>query len=70
LPDHGPLWLYIALPPLIFIQETAWYSLVALAFSASHPRALYLGAKLWIDRVAAALIGVLGIRLVAEAVRG
>lgn len=70
LPDHAPIWLYIALPPLIFVQEAAWYALVALAFSASRPRALYLGAKLWIDRVAAALIGLLGIRLVAEAVRG
>jgi threonine/homoserine/homoserine lactone efflux protein len=69
LPADPPLWLYLALPPLIFVQETAWYALVALAFSASRPRAAYLGAKLWIDRIAAALIGVLGIRLLYEAVR-
>lgn len=69
LPADPPLWLYLALPPLIFLQETAWYALVALAFSASRPRAVYLGAKLWIDRIAAALIGVLGIRLLYEAVR-
>ena len=69
LPADPPLWLYLALPPLIFVQETAWYALVALAFSASRPRAAYLGAKLWIDRIAAALIGVLGIRLIYEAVR-
>lgn len=68
LPANPPVWLYFALPPLIFLQETAWYALVALAFSSSRPRALYLGAKLWIDRVAAALIGVLGVRLVYEAV--
>lgn len=69
LPADPPLWLYLALPPLIFVQETAWYALVALAFSASRPRAVYLGAKLWIDRIAAALIGVLGIRLLYEAIR-
>ncbi len=69
LPADPPLWLYLALPPLIFVQETAWYALVALAFSASRPRAAYLGAKLWIDRIAAALIGVLGFRLIYEAVR-
>ena len=68
LPADPPVWLYVALPPLIFLQETLWYSLVALAFSASRPRALYLGAKLWIDRAAAALIGVLGVRLMYEAV--
>ena len=60
--------MLLALPPLIFLQETAWYGLVAVAFSSSRPRAVYLGAKLWIDRVAAALIGVLGVRLVYEAV--
>lgn len=69
LPANPPVWLYFALPPLIFLQETAWYALVALAFSSSRPRAIYLGAKLWIDRVAAALIGVLGIRLIYEAVK-
>jgi len=68
LPADPPVWLYFALPPLIFVQEAGWFALVALAFSSSRPRAMYLGAKLWIDRVAAALIGVLGGRLVYEAV--
>ena len=67
LPANPEPWLYWALPPLIFVQETAWYSVVALAFSSAKPRALYLGAKLWVDRAAAAFIGVLGIRLIVEA---
>lgn len=67
LPANPEPWLYWALPPLIFVQETAWYSIVALAFSSARPRALYLGAKLWVDRAAAAFIGVLGIRLIVEA---
>lgn len=69
LPADPPAWLYFALPALILVQETAWYALVALAFSASRPRAAYLGARLWIDRIAGALIGVLGVRLIYEAVR-
>jgi len=67
LPAERPLWLDLALPALIFVQETGWYALVALAFSSSRPRALYLGAKLWIDRFAGAVIGALGIRLILDA---
>ena len=67
LPQNPPLWLDLAVPPLIFIQETTWYSIVALAFSSSRPRALYLRAKLWIDRAAGLVIGALGVRLIAEA---
>jgi threonine/homoserine/homoserine lactone efflux protein len=67
LPENPPLWLDLALPPLIFVQETTWYALVALAFSSSRPRALYLRAKRWIDRAAGAVIGLLGVRLIVEA---
>lgn len=67
MPENAPLWVDLALPPLIFLQETAWYALVAIVFSSVRPRALYLGAKLWIDRAAAAVIGVLGVRLLIEA---
>ncbi|WEK49283.1 MAG: LysE family transporter [Candidatus Kaistia colombiensis] len=67
LPAEPPLWLGLALPALIFIQETAWYALVAFAFSSARPRAVYLGAKTWIDRFAGAVIGALGIRLILEA---
>lgn len=69
LPADPPLWLYVALPPMIFVQETGWYAIVAVAFSSSRPRAVYLGAKLWVDRIAATLIGVLGLRLIYEAAR-
>jgi threonine/homoserine/homoserine lactone efflux protein len=67
LPAEPPLWLDLALPPLIFVQETAWYSLVALAFSSGRPRAAYLHAKAWIDRTAGTIIGLLGLRLILEA---
>jgi threonine/homoserine/homoserine lactone efflux protein len=67
LPAQPPLWLDLALPPLIFVQETSWYAIVALAFSSTRPRALYLRAKRWIDRVAGLVIGGLGVRLILEA---
>jgi threonine/homoserine/homoserine lactone efflux protein len=67
LPQNPPLWLDFALPPLIFVQETTWYGLVALAFSSTRPRALYLRAKIWIDRTAGAVIALLGLRLLLEA---
>jgi threonine/homoserine/homoserine lactone efflux protein len=70
LPNPIPTWMFWVVPPLIFTLEAGWYTIVALAFSASRPRALYLGAKLWIDRFAGGVVGVLGGRLILEAVRG
>ncbi|ABC24506.1 LysE family translocator [Rhodospirillum rubrum] len=68
LPAHPPFWMLAALPPLICVVEASWYVLVALAFSANRPRALYLSSKRRIDRCAGAVMGALGARLVAEAV--
>jgi threonine/homoserine/homoserine lactone efflux protein len=70
LPRSVPGWIYVVLPLLIFTIETGWYAIVALAFSADRPRAAYLRSKVWIDRIAGAVMGVLGGRLIAEAVRG
>jgi threonine/homoserine/homoserine lactone efflux protein len=67
LPEKPPQWLDFALPALIFVQETTWYALVALAFSSPRPRALYLRAKVWIDRAAGSVIALLGLRLILEA---
>lgn len=67
LPAAPPSWLVLALPPLVFAIETAWYAIVALAFSASHPRALYLRGKLWIDRLAGGVMTALGLRLLLDA---
>ena len=67
LPANPPLWLDLAVPPLIFVQETTWYAIVALAFSSSRPRVLYLRAKLWIDSAAGLVIGALGVRLILDA---
>ena len=70
LPTPIPTWMFWTLPPLIFSIEFGWYTIVALAFSAARPRAIYLGAKLWIDRFAGGVVGLLGGKLILEAVRG
>jgi threonine/homoserine/homoserine lactone efflux protein len=69
LPQHPPTWSYFVLPPAIFTIEAGWYTVVALGFSTSKPRALYLRAKAWIDRIAAGAIAALGLRLIVTAHR-
>lgn len=67
LPAEPPAWVFAALPPLVFLIETVWYAFVALTFSSGPPRAAYLRSKLWIDRIAGALLGALGLRLIVSA---
>ncbi len=66
LPAHVPGWMYIAIPPVDFLIEGSWYTFVAVAMSSAAPRALYLGARSWIDRAAGCVLGVLGLRLILE----
>ncbi|WP_294641209.1 LysE family transporter [uncultured Aureimonas sp.] len=66
LPAPAPALLYAALPPLVLVLESSWYTVVAVAFSAQRPRAAYLRSKVWLDRAAGAVIGILGARLVSE----
>jgi threonine/homoserine/homoserine lactone efflux protein len=69
LPAAPPRWLMIALPPAVFLLEAGWYVVVALAFSAARPRALYARAKRAIDRVAGAVMAALGVRLMLDIAR-
>lgn len=69
LPPSPPHWLLLVLPPMIFFVEASWYAIVALAFSANKPRAVYLSSKTWIDRIAGAAMGALGLRLLVEGMR-
>lgn len=69
LPDDVPLWALVVLPLGLFVIEAGWYAIVACVFSAARPRATYLRGKRWVDRLAAAIMGVLGLRLLSEAVR-
>ena len=69
LPASLPRWMLVTLPLCILLVETCWYMVVALAFSSDRPRAAYLRFKTWIDRLAACVMGALGLRLIVETVR-
>ncbi len=69
LPPAPPAWIYAALPAAILGIECGWYAIVALAFSAERPRAAYLRSKTWLDRAAGAVMGMLGVRLLADSAR-
>ena len=51
---------------LVFTAEIGWYAAVATVLSASAPRPVYLRSKLWVDRVAGAVLGALGIKLASS----
>jgi len=57
------LWEASVLISLIFLSETLWYGLVAMGFSALKPRQAYLNLKTTIDRFAAGIIAVMGLKL-------
>lgn len=67
LPLFLPTWVFVVLPLMIFTIEAGWYAVVALAFSAERPRAAYLRSKKLADRAAGTVMGLLGVKLVAEA---
>ncbi|EKF59010.1 lysine exporter protein LysE/YggA [Agrobacterium albertimagni AOL15] len=66
MPQNPPLMVVLALPPAIFLIEAGWYAIVAIAFSVPRSQRAYLNAKLWVDRLAGAVIGALGLRLIGE----
>lgn len=66
MPADPPIALLLVLPPAIFAVEAAWYAVVALAFSAPRSQRVYLRWKAWVDRLAALVIGGLGLRLIGE----
>lgn len=69
LPTPTPHWMLLALPPMLFLTEFVWYSIVAIGFSARRPKAAYLRSKAWIDRAAGAVVGALGAKLMADSLR-
>jgi threonine/homoserine/homoserine lactone efflux protein len=66
LPSKVPPFVLVALPIMIFAIETIWYSVVALVLSAPSSRAHYLASKAWLDRTAAAIMSLLGLKLIFE----
>jgi threonine/homoserine/homoserine lactone efflux protein len=63
LPPDLPKLAVWLLPWLVFVIETSWYSIVAVALSSASPRQLYLRSKTVIDRVAGGVLTLLGVKL-------
>lgn len=69
LPPAVPLWAAAILIVGVFLIETGWYTLVAVALSSGRPRAAYLRWRRWVDRAAGTVLGALGIHLISDAIR-
>jgi threonine/homoserine/homoserine lactone efflux protein len=69
LPQHFSFGFAAALLTLVFMVEAGWYSLVALMLSSTAPQKAYLSYKVWVDRVAGAVMIGLGLKLVISAAR-
>jgi threonine/homoserine/homoserine lactone efflux protein len=67
-PTFSPAFAALLLV-LVFVVEAGWYALVATVLSASAPQRAYLAWKPRIDRVAGCVMGALGLKLAADAVR-
>jgi RhtB (resistance to homoserine/threonine) family protein len=66
LPQTISLAVTIILPLLVFALEIGWYTVVALVLSSAAPRSVYLRSKVWIDRVAGGVMGLLGLKLITS----
>lgn len=66
LPQTVPLTVEIVLPLLVLLVEIGWYCVVALLLSSAAPRSAYIRSKVWIDRVAGGVMGLLGIKLIVS----
>lgn len=66
LPPHAPLWVSCAAVLIVFINEAAWYALVSLLFSSPGPRGAYMRMKPSFDRVMAGVLGMIGMKLIAD----
>jgi threonine/homoserine/homoserine lactone efflux protein len=67
LPAQFPVVAGLLVMAGVFVMEFGWYAIVVLVLSSSAPRALYMRAKTSIDRMAAGVMGLLGLRLVSSA---
>jgi threonine/homoserine/homoserine lactone efflux protein len=67
LPAGAPLWVMISAIVIVFLNEIAWYAMVSLLFSTRQPRDAYLRLKPSLDRIMAGVLGMLGLKLIADA---
>ncbi len=61
-----PLWVRVAALAIVAVNESVWYSLVALAFSSRPVQSAYRRGKRWIERVLGTAMLLFGLRLIAD----
>ncbi len=66
LPPAAPLWLKWAAVGLIVIDSSLFHVGLACFFSTGRIQRAYNSSKIWLDRSAGLVLGVLGIRLLAD----
>lgn len=66
LPKELPVLVAVAVPAFVFVIETGWYAVVALALSRDDSRRAYLRCRTWIDRLAGGLMAMLGTKLLVS----
>jgi threonine/homoserine/homoserine lactone efflux protein len=66
LPADAPSWTNIAVPAIVFVDEFAWYALVALLFSGDLVRTGYRRAQVWVERLTGGVLAALGLRLALD----
>lgn len=66
LPTEIPKIMFFLLPPLVFIVEAGWYLVVAFVLTSEMPRAVYLKSQRIYDRITAAVLAGLGLKLVFD----
>ena len=64
-----PVWVKVAAFTIIVANSTVWHVALACFFSTERTQRFYLRVKLWIDRIAATLLALLGLRLMLPAYR-
>jgi len=67
VPAEHTVALSLALVALVFVVETSWYTVVALALSSGRPRRAYLRHKAWVDRITGGAMVALGAKLASSA---
>ncbi len=67
LPAAPTLAFSLGVTALVFVIESGWYALVAIALSAQRPRHAYLRYQAWIDRAAGGVMFALGLKLISSA---
>ena len=61
-----PLWVRVAALAIVAVNESLWFSLVALAFSTRPAQAFYRRLKHWIERIMGSAMILFGVRLIAS----